>query len=69
LEARHNISPHLLKQLVLELEGGEFRAKLLERLPSRILLRQALPLDEKAPDTAPLLRLQDTVWWRKDPTI
>jgi hypothetical protein len=39
LDACHNISLRLLKQLVLELEIGKLLANLLKRFPSGVLLR------------------------------
>jgi len=52
LNAGHNISPRLRKQLVLELEVWKMAFELVEGLPRRILLRQATSLDQHAPSTS-----------------
>jgi hypothetical protein len=52
-----NISPCLLKQLVLELNIWKLLAEIVELLPSRLFLGQAGPLHQDMPHTATLLRL------------
>ena len=49
LDAGHNISPRLLKQLVLELEVGVEGAELVDGLPCRILFWKTMPLDQHLP--------------------
>jgi len=58
MDAGHNISPRLRKQLVLELEVGVEGAELVDDLPSRVLFRKALPLDEYLPDASTLMRTE-----------
>ena len=69
MDAGHNISPRLRKQLVLELEGGKVVAEVVERLPSRIFIGQVAPLNQHAPDDAALLCLQCPLRILQDPTI
>jgi hypothetical protein len=69
LDASHNISPRLHKQLVLELEVRKLLVELRERLPSRVVIGKALPLDQQAPLIATLLSLQDALGRRKMPAV
>jgi len=55
LDAGHNISPRLRKQLVLELEVGVEGLELVDELPRRILFRKTSPLDEHLPRAATLM--------------
>jgi len=55
MDAGHNISPRLRKQLVLELEVRVEGAELVDGLPCCILLREAAPLNEYLPGTPALL--------------
>jgi hypothetical protein len=52
LDAHHNISPRLRKQLVLELEVGVVVAELLELLTGSVLLAQTTPLNADEPHLA-----------------
>ena len=69
LDVRHNISPRLRKQLVLELKVGVSFLELIEALPSGIVFSQAVPLDQHAPDTTATLRLQCAFGSRKDAPV
>jgi len=51
------------------LEVEEVLAELVEKLSGSILVRKAAPLDQHAPDTAALLRLQRPFWSRQNATI
>jgi hypothetical protein len=53
--------PPLDEQLVLELEGGVEVLKLLEQLPSRLLCRKIVPLDEDMPNNPAKLGAQNAV--------
>lgn len=52
LKSRHNISPHLDKQLVLELYIGVESLDVLEWLPHHIIFQKTLPLDQQTPQAA-----------------
>jgi hypothetical protein len=67
--AVHNISSRLRKQPVLELKVWIGGLELLEQLPSRVLGRQAAPLNEHPPDSPALLGLQGAFGFRKDTPI
>ena len=59
LSSRHNISPRLGKQLVLELHIRVESLEVVQVLPGGVVLRKALPLDEDAPHAAAELGAQD----------
>jgi hypothetical protein len=69
LDAGHNISPRLHKQLVLELEVWKLLAELRKRLPSGVIVGKALPFDQQAPLITTLLSLQDALRSRKMPAV
>jgi hypothetical protein len=48
----HNISTHLLKQLVLELKVGVCRSKILQEFPRCIFVPKSVPLDKDLLDIA-----------------
>jgi hypothetical protein len=48
----HNISPRLLKQLVLELKVGVCRSEILQEFPRCIFVPKSMPLDKDLPDIA-----------------
>jgi hypothetical protein len=48
----HNISPRLLKQLVLELKVRVCRSEILQELPRCIFVPKSVPLDKDLPDIA-----------------
>jgi hypothetical protein len=58
LHTGHNISPHLDKQLVLELKVRVEVLELLEPLLGGFLNRHAVPLDENVPDITSKLGTQ-----------
>jgi hypothetical protein len=45
LNSRHNISPRLGKQLILELHIRVENLEVVQELPGGVVLRKALPLD------------------------
>ena len=66
MDAGNNISPRLRKQFVLELEVGVEVTKILEGLPSRVLLGQAMPFDEHVPDIPSKLCTEGALWsWKQ----
>jgi hypothetical protein len=69
LYAVHNISSRLRKQLILDLEVWVGGLELLEQLPSRVLVRQAAPLNEHSPNSSVLLGLQGAFGFRKNALI
>ena len=69
LDAGHNISPRLRKQLVLELEVGVEGLELVDELPRRILFRKTSPLDEHLPRAATLMCTKRLGWSWSQPAI
>ena len=69
LDAGHNISPRLRKQLVLELEVGVVLAKLLKQLPCGVVSGEPAPLDQHAPLAPTKLGTQHCLRLRQDATI
>ena len=69
VHARHNISPRLRKQLVLELEVGVGSLELVDAFPGSVLLSQPEPLDQYAPDTSALLRFQRPIRGWQDAAV
>jgi hypothetical protein len=67
--AGHNISPRLRKQLVLELEVWVVRLELVDCLPRCVVFREAVPLDQHAPNAPALLRLKGALRPREDASI
>ena len=69
LDAGHNISPRLRKQLVLELEVGVEGLELVDQLPCRILFRKASPLNKHLPRAAALLGTERLGWSWSQPAV
>jgi hypothetical protein len=69
VDARHNISPRLQKQLILELEVGVGVAELVEALLGGVVIRQTAPLDQHLLDPAMLLSLQRALRGRKHAVV
>ena len=59
LDAGHNISPRVDKQLVLELYIGVEGFEVIESFPCRSISRKAVPLDQQLPMAAAQLSAHD----------
>ena len=65
LDAGHNMSPRVDKQLVLELDIGVEGFEVVESFPCRSIIRKAAPLDQQLPLAAAQLRAHNLLRGRK----
>ena len=69
VDASHNISPCLRKQLVLKLKVGVEAFEVVEELLGGFVAGQSTPLDEDVPRVPPKLSSEGALRSRKEPTI